>query len=221
MAKSLRCVGERPYERPRRMHIIMSKEEQEKGRNARWTGLEMRGPIKNLSPSLWTFQHLTALYLNDNSLQRIPPDIVKLHNLSHLDLSGNKLRSLPTELGDMTHLRELLLNNNALRVLPCELGRLFLLHSLGISGNPLSADILNMVNEPNGTGKLLMFLLDNLTGEERRGEREKNTITCACMCEVVMVGWATGLHVPSNFVHVCACMHVVIVIVVTTTALCV
>ena len=165
MARSLKASGDRSGDRPRRLHTIISKEEQDKGKSTRWTGLEMRGPIKNLSPSLWTFQHLTALYLNDNSLQRIPPDIVKLHNLSHLDLSGNKLRSLPTELGDMTHLRELLLNNNALRVLPCELGRLFLLHSLGISGNPLSVDILNMVGEPNGTGKLLTFLLDNLTGK--------------------------------------------------------
>lgn len=169
MARSLRA-GDRPYERPRRVFTIMSKEDQEKGKNTRWTGLEMRGPIRNLSPSLWTFKHLTALYLNDNSLQRIPPDIVRLRNLTHLDLSGNKLRSLPAELGDMTHLRELLLNNNALRVLPCELGRLFLLHSLGISGNPLSLDILNMISEPNGTGKLLTFLLDNLTGEEEGEE---------------------------------------------------
>ena len=98
------------------------------------------------------------------SFQRIPPDIARLINLSHLDLSGNKLRSLPAELGDMTHLRELLLNNNALRVLPYELGKLFLLQTLGLSGNPLQPDILSMVNEVNGTAKLLSFLLDNLTG---------------------------------------------------------
>lgn len=164
MALSLN-TGDRPLERPKRTYRIMSKEAQEKGRSCQWRGLEIRGPIRNLSPALWTFTHLTALYLNDNSLQRIPADIVKLHNLCTLDLSGNKLRSLPIELGDMTHLRELLLNNNSLRVLPCELGRLYQLHSLGISGNPLSQDILTMVKEPNGTGKLLTFLLDNLTGK--------------------------------------------------------
>ena len=161
MARSLR---ERPYERPRRMYTIMSNEDSEAGKKCRWTGLELRGPIKNLSSTLWTFTYLKALYLNDNNLQRIPPDIALLKNLVHLDLSGNKLRSLPAELGDMIHLRELLLNNNAFRLLPCELGRLFLLQTLGISGNPLSPDILNMSTEPHGTTKLLTFLLDNLTG---------------------------------------------------------
>ena len=131
-----------------------------------WTGLELRGPIKNISSTLWTFTYLKSLYLNDNNLQRITSDIAELKNLVHLDLSGNKLRSLPVELGDMICLRELLLNNNALRILPCELGRLFLLQSLGVSGNPLSHDILAMAAEPNGTAKLLTFLLDNLTGNK-------------------------------------------------------
>lgn len=134
--------------------------------------MEIRGPIKNLSSDLWTFTHLTSLYLNDNNLQRIPPNITKLNSLLHLDLSGNKLRSLPAELGDMTHLKELLLNNNALRVLPYELGKLFLLQELGLAGNPLQPDILNMVGEVNGTAKLLSFLLDNLTLPPRPPERE-------------------------------------------------
>ncbi len=129
-----------------------------------WNGLELRGPIKNISSTLWTFTFLKSLYLNDNNLHRIPADIAELKHLVFLDLSGNKLRSLPVELGDMLTLRELSLNNNALRILPCELGRLFLLQSLGVSGNPLSHDILAMAAEPNGTTKLLTFLLDNLTG---------------------------------------------------------
>ena len=156
---------ERPYEPPRRCHTIMSREDYESGKESRWTELEIRGPIKNLSPNLWTFNTVTALFLNDNSLQRIPADIVLMTSLVHLDLSGNKLRSLPAELGDMTHLRELLLNNNSLRVLPYELGKLFLLQRLGILGNPLQPDILSMVNEVNGTAKLLSFLLDNLASE--------------------------------------------------------
>lgn len=129
-----------------------------------WTGLEVRGPIKNISSTLWTFTFLKSLFLNDNNLQRLPSDISELKHLVHLDLSGNKLRSLPVELGDMISLRELLLNNNILRILPCELGRLFLLQSLGVSGNPLSHDILAMASEVNGTAKLLTFLIDNLTG---------------------------------------------------------
>lgn len=154
----------------------MSTVETETPKKNVWTGLELRGPIKNLSPVLWTFTHLTTLYLNDNNLQRLPSDIVHLSNLSHLDLSGNKLRSLPSELGDMIQLRELLLNNNSLRILPCELGRLFLLQILGISGNPLSLDILTMAAEPQGTIKLLTFLLDNLTGK-----------ICVCVCVMFCV----------------------------------
>src|SRR5699024_7324487 len=82
------------------------------------------GSVRNLSPQLWSFTHLTALYLNDNCLTRVPPDICKLTSLQHLDLSTNKLRSLPPEIGDLIMLRELLLNNNILRCLPYELGKL-------------------------------------------------------------------------------------------------
>lgn len=156
--------GEKHYETPRRSHCIMTREEAEAGKPTRWEAMEIRGPIRNLSSYLWSLTHLTALFLNDNSLQRIPPDITRLCNLQCLDLSGNKLRSLPAELGDMTHLRELLLNHNMLRVLPYELGKLFLLQNLGLAGNPLQPEILAMVNEPNGTSKLLSFLLDNLSG---------------------------------------------------------
>lgn len=63
------------------------------------------GKVKNLSSSLWSLTHLTALYISDNSLSRIPPDIAKLHNLVYLDLSSNKIRSLPAELGNMVSLR--------------------------------------------------------------------------------------------------------------------
>lgn len=67
------------------------------------------------------------------------------------------------ELGDVHTLRELLLNYNYLRSLPFELGRLFQLQNLGLKGNPLSPDLLAIYNEPNGSQKLLLYLLDNLT----------------------------------------------------------
>ena len=63
------------------------------------------GKVRSLSSSLWSLTHLTALYLSDNSLSRIPSDIAKLHNLVYLDLSSNKIRSLPAELGNMVSLR--------------------------------------------------------------------------------------------------------------------
>uniref|UniRef100_A0AAY4BJS2 poly(A)-specific ribonuclease n=1 Tax=Denticeps clupeoides TaxID=299321 RepID=A0AAY4BJS2_9TELE len=152
---------------PRRMYTIMSSEEAANGKKSHWAELEISGKVKSLSTALWSLTHLTALHISDNSLSRIPPDIAKLHNLVYLDLSSNKIRSLPAELGNMVNLRELLLNNNQLRVLPFELGKLFQLQTLGLKGNPLAQEILNLYQEPDGTRRLLKYLLDNLSGSKR------------------------------------------------------
>lgn len=50
-------------------------------------------------------------------------------------------------------------------MLPYELGKLFHLHVLGLHGNPLGKDVMSIYNEPNGTNKLLTYMLDNLSGE--------------------------------------------------------
>ncbi|XP_077285729.1 CCR4-NOT transcription complex subunit 6-like twin [Arctopsyche grandis] len=147
----------------RRAYTIMPETERAAGRRAApWTSLEVTGGVRNLAPALWDMAHLTALYLNDNCLQRLPPDISRLATLRTLDLSNNKLRSLPSEIGDLVQLRELLLHHNYLRVLPYELGKLFNLCSLGLHGNPLSKEIFNLYGDTNGTHKLLTYLLDSL-----------------------------------------------------------
>ncbi|CAL8293888.1 CCR4-NOT transcription complex subunit 6-like isoform X1 [Gadus morhua] len=147
---------------PRRCYSIMSAEDASSGKRSYWAELEISGRVRSLSSSLWSLTHLTALHINDNNLSRLPPEISNLPHLAYLNLSSNKLRSLPAELGNMVSLRELLLNNNLLRVLPYELGRLFQLQTLGLKGNPLSQDILNLYQEPDGTRKLLNYMLDNL-----------------------------------------------------------
>ena len=91
-----------------------------------------------------------------------------------LDLSNNKLRSLPAEIGDCVKLQELMLNNNYMRMLPYELGKLFQLVILGLKGNPLGPDILQMYAEPNGTKKLLEFMLDNLHGRTPISRRRRS-----------------------------------------------
>ncbi|XP_018560799.1 CCR4-NOT transcription complex subunit 6-like [Anoplophora glabripennis] len=146
----------------RRTHTYMSAEDQASGKKSYWTELEITGTIRNLSPNLFQMTHLTALYLKNNCLQRLPTDICQLTNLRNLDLSYNKLRSLPAELGELIHLRELHLAHNYLRILPYELGKLFNLMILSLMGNPLSKDIMQIYSEPNGTQKLLTFMLDNL-----------------------------------------------------------
>ena len=125
-----------------------------------WTEIEIVMNTRNLSPALWTFTHLTGLYLRDNGIQRIPTEISKLKNLKKLDLSMNKLRSLPIELGDIIELNELNLSYNSLRALPNEIGRLFRLKSLGLQGNPLPNEIMNL-----SLDKLLMYMLDAMTGK--------------------------------------------------------
>lgn len=148
---------------PRRQQTFLTAEDIASGKKTCWHGVEITGSVRNLSPTLWKFEHLTALYLNDNCLMRLPHQIGQLVNLRMLDLSSNKLRSLPAELGELIQLRELLLNNNLLRVLPYELGKLFHLHVLGLHGNPLGKDVMSIYNEPNGTNKLLTYMLDNLS----------------------------------------------------------
>ncbi|XP_048086556.1 CCR4-NOT transcription complex subunit 6 [Alosa alosa] len=153
---------------PHRMHTIMSSDEAAHGKKSYWAELEISGKVRSLSSGLWSLTHLTALHVSDNSLSRIPPDIAKLHNLVYLDLSSNNIRSLPAELGNMVSLRELLLNNNQLRVLPFELGKLFQLQTLGLKGNPLTQVIMKLYQEPDGTRRLLNYLLDNLAGAIKR-----------------------------------------------------
>lgn len=89
----------------RRAHTLMSPEDIAAGKKSLWTELEITGTIRNLSPNLFQLQNLTALYLKNNHLQRLPRDICQLINLKTLDLSYNKLRILPAELGDLIYLR--------------------------------------------------------------------------------------------------------------------
>ncbi|OTF77755.1 hypothetical protein BLA29_011321 [Euroglyphus maynei] len=116
----------------RRAPIILTADDIAQGKESYWSELEITGLVRNLSPQLWSFTHLTGLYLNDNNLTKLSPDIAKLQHLILLDLSNNKLRSLPAEIGELIMLRELYLNHNNLRQLPYELGRLFQLQQLGM-----------------------------------------------------------------------------------------
>lgn len=90
---------------PRRQQTFLTAEDIAAGKKTCWHGVEITGSVRNLSPTLWKFEHLTALYLNDNCLMRLPHQIGQLASLRTLDLSSNKLRSLPAELGELIHLR--------------------------------------------------------------------------------------------------------------------
>lgn len=128
-----------------------------------WSSLDMGGVnIKNLPPTsgLFSFTFLSNLYLNHNALTTIPPEISKLRHLELLDLSGNNLVNIPSELGMLTSLKELYLFDNHLTNLPPELGTLHQLQTLGIEGNPLDANLKQIVQK-DGTNALISYLRDS------------------------------------------------------------
>jgi len=147
-----------------RSYSLLTNEEIAKGKSTKWPELELAGTIRNLSPSLFRLTHLTALYLNDISLELLPSSVSFLIHLRRLDLANNKLRSLPPELGDLTELRELTLANNLLQTLPYELGKCFQLTYLCLKGNQLMPEFTTRFNQPqpHGMRELLDYMLDSL-----------------------------------------------------------
>lgn len=126
-----------------------------------WTGLDLGGiRLKTLSTALFSFSHITSLYVNHNALTTLPPAISQLRQLTLLDATGNELTSLPPELGVLCKLKELLLFDNHLTTLPPELGTLYQLETLGIEGNPLEERLRKILAE-EGTTALITQLRDS------------------------------------------------------------
>ncbi|CAO3644494.1 unnamed protein product [Mucor hiemalis] len=67
---------------------------------------------------------------------------------------------LPPELGLLTNLRELLLFDNNIVSLPTEFGNLYQLETLGLEGNPIHADLKNILIK-EGTQALIISLREN------------------------------------------------------------
>ena len=84
------------------------------------TGLDMSHMgIRFLSTAVFSYTHLTALYLNNNNLSHIPIELGKLSNLSHLDISSNRLTMLhPMAIGNLQRLEQLNLVNNPMKSPP-------------------------------------------------------------------------------------------------------
>ncbi|KAL0088828.1 Endonuclease/exonuclease/phosphatase [Phycomyces blakesleeanus] len=129
--------------------------------NQTWTTLDLGGMgLKNIAPALCQYTFLTALFLNHNNVTYLTPTISKLVNLRTLDVSGNKLTAIPPELGLLIQLRELLLFDNNLVTLPSELGTLYNLETLGLEGNPMDAEIKNLLMK-EGSQAVIISLREN------------------------------------------------------------
>lgn len=125
-----------------------------------WTGLDLGGiHLKTLSTSLFTFAHITSLYINHNNIKVIPAAISSLKQLTLLDATNNELSSLPPELGVLSKLKELLLFDNNLTSLPTEIGGLYQLEVLGIDGNPMDDNVRKMIAD-QGTQALIAHYRD-------------------------------------------------------------
>ena len=151
--------------RPKNQNKFKFQSQIDAGRETYINELVLDKGIRNLCPALFRWHHLTALYLDNNNVEKLPPAISELIHLQKLDVSRNMLRFLPPEIGDLIQLRDFSISNNYIRTLPYELGRLFQLQNFGILGNPLPNDILSLYHEPNGLKKLLEFMLDHLNGK--------------------------------------------------------
>ncbi|KAJ7772719.1 glucose-repressible alcohol dehydrogenase transcriptional effector [Mycena maculata] len=144
-----------------------------------WASLDMGGVnIKSIPPSsgLFSFTFLTCLYLNHNALTSVPPEISRLRHLDLLDLSGNNLSTLPAEIGMVISLRELYLFDNHLTTIPPEYGTLHRLKTLGIEGNPMDAQLKNIIQK-EGTPALISFLRDTCPMPMPPPQRPTITIT--------------------------------------------
>ena len=140
-----------------------------------WTGLDLGGiRLKTLSSALFTFSHITSLYINHNSITSLPPAINHLRQLTLLDATSNELTAVPPELGVLHRLKELLLFDNHLTTLPFELGTLFRLDFLGIEGNPMNDGYRKILAE-EGTPALIHHLRD--TSPQGAAPPERQWIT--------------------------------------------
>jgi CCR4-NOT transcription complex subunit 6 len=138
--------------------------------------------LKNLTSTVCNYSFLTVLYINHNNLTWLTPAISQLTQLKTLDASGNKLTSIPPDMGLLINLRELLLFDNNLVTIPSELGTLYQLETLGLEGNPIQADLNNLLMK-EGTHAVIVSLRENAPGKKK-----KNTPSALYSLSLVIVG---------------------------------
>jgi CCR4-NOT transcription complex subunit 6 len=139
--------------------------------------------LKNLTTTVCNYSFLTVLYINHNNLTWLTPAISQLTQLKTLDASGNKLTSIPPDMGLLINLRELLLFDNNLVTIPSELGTLYQLETLGLEGNPIQADLNNLLMK-EGTHAVIVSLRENAPGKKRK----KNIPYTLYLLSLVIVG---------------------------------
>lgn len=85
-----------------------------------WTELDLSSNgLRSVSNQIGLYNHITALYLNDNKINFLPEDVFStLKSLRTLDLSANALTQVPKSLGMISTLEKLYLDDNQIREIP-------------------------------------------------------------------------------------------------------
>lgn len=124
-----------------------------------------------------------------------PPNAIKMVNVPHRELllNNNQLRVLPFELGKLFQLQTLGLKGewliNPFVAIPASKSHGCLRHDsihiavLPSPGNPLAQEIMSLYQEPDGTRRLLNYLLDNLAGTIKRSKYHPS---------LLLVGWVSA-----------------------------
>lgn len=142
-----------------------------------WHNMDLSGQgFKVLAPPLFNYMFLKELYLASNQLKFLPPSIGLLRHLTLLDVSNNQLAELPPELGMCVYMTQLLAFENSIHTLPNELGSLFQLEMLGIEGNPLNADMKQVLME-KGTKSLIEMLREQAPSKSCKAQRSCHRLT--------------------------------------------
>ena len=94
--------------------------------------------LTKLPKSIGNLSKLKVLSLDNNQLTKLPKSIGNLSELQELHLYRNKLTALPESIGNLGNLKELWLDNNKLTMLPKSIGNLSRLNVLNLSNNKLT-----------------------------------------------------------------------------------
>ncbi|XP_070954077.1 CCR4-NOT transcription complex subunit 6 isoform X2 [Macaca nemestrina] len=132
--------------------------------------------LSRIPSDIAKLHNLVYLDLSSNKIRSLPAELGNMVSLRELHLNNNLLRVLPFELGKLFQLQTLGLKGSEEQinfqfkrspgrvqwftpVIPALWGA----EAGGSRGNPLTQDILNLYQEPDGTRRLLNYLLDNLS----------------------------------------------------------
>ncbi|MCH2045600.1 MAG: leucine-rich repeat domain-containing protein [Saprospiraceae bacterium] len=95
--------------------------------------------VEAVSEKIAILNSLEYIYMDNNSLKKLPKSMKKLKSLNELSIAGNKLQNdIPDVIGELTQLTKLDLSENELQELPSEILQLKNLEVLDLRYNQLS-----------------------------------------------------------------------------------